>query len=167
MNGAAKTTKPVMNIADLPLQERGNGKTFSVRIGRAGPLLGLAALGCSLHVVPPGKRAFPFHRHHVADELFYVLSGDGEYRFGDATYPVRAGDVVAAPAGTEAHQLINTGTEDLRYLGISTIGGVDIVDYPDSGKIGVGAGIKNADFATATIRGMGRLQPADYFDGEE
>ena len=47
------------------------------------------------------------------------------------------------------------------------MGGVDVVDYPDSGKIAVAAGIKNADFKTATYAGVGRMQPADYFDGED
>jgi uncharacterized cupin superfamily protein len=159
--------KTVINIDDVPLQDRGNGKQFAVRWGRVGPLLGLAGLGCAVHVVPPGKRAFPFHRHHVMDELFFVVSGKGEYRFGESRLPVRGGDIVAAPAGTQGHQLINTGSEDLRYLGISSGGGVDVVDYPDSGKIAVAAGVKNGDFKTATYVGLGRLAPTDYFDGED
>jgi uncharacterized cupin superfamily protein len=159
--------KTVINIDDVPLQDRGNGKQFAVRWGRVGPLLGLAGLGCAVHVVPPGKKAFPFHRHHVMDELFFVVSGKGEYRFGESRVPVRGGDIVAAPAGTQGHQLINTGSEDLRYLGISSGGGVDVVDYPDSGKIAVAAGVKNGDFKTATYVGLGRLAPTDYFDGED
>ena len=63
--------KPIINIADVPLMDRGNGKSFAVKWGRVGPALGLNALGCAVHVVPPGKKAFPFHRHHVMDELFY------------------------------------------------------------------------------------------------
>ena len=118
-----------------------------------------------MHVVPPGKKAFPFHRHHVQDELFFVVSGEGEYRFGEKIVP--HGDIVAAPAGTQAHQLINTGSDDLRYLGISTVNGVDVVDYPDSTKIAVAAGAKNADFKTATYVGLGRITPADYYDGED
>jgi uncharacterized cupin superfamily protein len=117
-------------------------------------------------VVLPGKRAFPFHRHHVIHEMFFILSGTGEYRLGDKTHPLRAGDVIAAPAGGEAHQIVNTGSEDLRYLGLSTLGEVDVVDYPDSGKMAVAAGIKNADFTTATYRGLGRIAAADYWDGE-
>lgn len=159
--------KPVLNVADVNLAERGNGKSFVVKYGRVGPLLGLLNLGCSVHVVPPGKRAFPFHRHHVIEELFFVLSGAGEYRFGDERYPVRPGDIIAAPAGGKAHQLINTGAEELRYLGLSTVGGVDVVEYPDSKKVAIGAGIKNADFKTATYTAVGRLQASDYFDGEE
>jgi uncharacterized cupin superfamily protein len=158
--------KTVINVDDMPLQDRGNGKHFAVKWGRAGPLLGLAGLGCAVHVVPPGKKAFPFHRHHVMDELFFVISGQGQYRWGDETFSLRAGDLVGAPAGTKAHQIINTGSEDLRYLGISTMGSVDLVDYPDSKKIAVAAGIKNADFRTATYAGVGRFTPADYYDGE-
>jgi hypothetical protein len=42
----------------------------------------------------------------------------------------------------------------------------EVVDYPDSGKIGILAGAKGDDFKSATYRGMGRMQAADYFDGE-
>jgi uncharacterized cupin superfamily protein len=159
--------KPIINIDDVPLKDRGNGKSFALKYGRAGPALGLSALGCAVHVVPPGKKAFPFHRHHVMDELFFIVSGEGEYRWGKETLPIKTGDLVAAPAGANAHQLINTGKGDLRYLGISSMSSVDIVEYPDSGKIGAAAGVKNGDFKSATFAGMGRLQPADYFDGEE
>jgi uncharacterized cupin superfamily protein len=161
------TAKAVINIDDVPMLDRGNGKQFAVKWGRAGALLGLAGLGCAVHVVPPGKKAFPFHRHHVMDELFFIISGNGEYRFGEERFPLRAGDLVSAPAGGKAHQIINIGTEDLRYLGISTMGGVDLVDYPDSNKIAVAAGIKNGDFKTATYAGVGRFQRADYYDGED
>ena len=113
-DGATRADRQYRRCAD-----RGNGKQFAVKWGRVGPLLGLEGLGCAVHVVPPGKKAFPFHRHHVMDELFFIVSGNGEYRFGDETLPVRAGDIVGAPAGTEPHQIINTGSEDLRYLGIS------------------------------------------------
>ena len=88
----------IVNIAELALRDGGNGKGFQAKLGRAGPLLGLKRLGCSLTVVPPGKRAWPFHRHHVADELFYIVSGSGEVRLDDQTQAVRAGDLIASPA---------------------------------------------------------------------
>ena len=133
------TQTPIVNLDDVPLMDRGHGEKFAVKWGRVGPLVGSTGLGCAVHVVPPGKRAFPFHRHHVVDEMFFILSGAGEYRLGDKTFSVRGGDFVAAPAGGEAHQIINTGREDLRYLAFSTMGSVDLVDYPDSGKIAVAA----------------------------
>ena len=162
----AAPEKPIVNLADVPLQDFGKGEKFAAKIARIAPMVGSTGVGCMLTVVPPGKRAFPFHRHHVIDELFFVLSGTGEYRLGDKRHPLRAGDVIAAPAGGEAHQIINTGSEELRYLGLSTLGEVDVVDYPDSGKMAVAAGIKNADFTTASYRGLGRIDPADYWDGE-
>jgi uncharacterized cupin superfamily protein len=157
---------PIVNIADVPLQDVGRGEKFAAKVARVAPMIGSTGLGCMLTVVPPGKRAFPFHRHHVIHEMFFILSGAGEYRLGDKTHSLRAGDVIAAPAGAEPHQIINTGSEDLRYLGLSTLGEVDVVDYPDSGKMAVAAGIKNADFTTATYRGIGRITAADYWDGE-
>jgi uncharacterized cupin superfamily protein len=162
----AAPEKPIINIADVPLQDFGKGEKFAAKIARIAPMVGSTGLGCMLTVVPPGKRAFPFHRHHVIHELFFVLSGTGEYRAGDKRHPLKAGDVIAAPAGGEAHQIVNTGSDELRYLGLSTLGEVDVVDYPDSGKIAVAAGIKNADFTTATYRGVGRIAAADYWDGE-
>jgi len=159
--------RPIINVDDVPLADRGNGKSFVLKWGRVGPTLGLSALGCAVHVVPPGKKAFPFHRHHVMDELFYILSGEGQYRWGEETLPVKAGDLVAAPAGAKPHQLVNTGKADLRYLGISSMAATEVVDYPDSGKIGVMAGVKGGDFRSASYAGVGRLQKADYFDGED
>ncbi len=81
------TEKTVINIDDVPMVDRGNGKQFAVKWGRVGPLVGLNGLGCAVHIVPPGKKAFPFHRHHVQDELFFVVSREGEYRFGEKIVP--------------------------------------------------------------------------------
>jgi uncharacterized cupin superfamily protein len=160
--------KPVLNLADVPLKDNTHGERFEARIGRMGPLLGLTQLGCTLHIVPPGKRAYPFHTHHVIEEMFVILSGEGEYRFGEQTYPLKSGDVLAAPAGKSPHQIINTGRGELRYLGISTIGSVDVCEYPDSGKVASAAGIKNADFRTATFVQISRMgEKLDYWEGEK
>ena len=46
--------------------------------------------------------------------------------------------IVNLPGGPEsAHQLINSGAEDLVYLAISTNAIPDVCGYPDSGKTGV------------------------------
>ena len=92
-------SKPVVNLADVPLREGGNGKQFAAKLGRIGALIGATKLGCQLHIVPPGKKAFPRHAHHVNEEMFFVLSGQGTYRLGEETYPIREGDVISAPAG--------------------------------------------------------------------
>ncbi|EJZ23142.1 cupin [Rhizobium sp. Pop5] len=141
------------------------GRVLRKRRYFVGALLGLAGLGISYNEVPPGKSSCPFHNHHVEDELFYVISGAGEYRFGDERHSIKAGDVLGAPAGgpETAHQIINTGTTTLIYLGISTMAKTEIVEYPDSGKF---LAKTNRD-AAKRFRHIGRLESSlDYWDGE-
>jgi uncharacterized cupin superfamily protein len=157
----------IVNLDQAELKDNGDGQSFQARIARLGPLLGSSGLGCTLVVLSPGKRAWPSHRHHVNHELFFVLEGRGEVRLNDERRPIRAGDLIAAPAGGEAHQIVNTSDDELRYLALSTQIGADIIEYPDSGKVAYAAGITNNDFKTATVTGLGRLTPAGYFDGEE
>jgi uncharacterized cupin superfamily protein len=164
----AEKIKPVINIADVPLRDNGHGEAFEAKVGSFGDTIGSTGIGCMLHVVPPGKRAFPFHNHHSMHELFVVLEGEGEYRFGKDTYPVKMGDVLAAPAGDPevAHQIINTGQSELKYLGLSSAGTTEVVEYPDSGKFAV---LSRFDWATGKggVRYVGRVENSlDYWDGE-
>jgi uncharacterized cupin superfamily protein len=161
--------KPIINLADVPLQDTGNGDTFAARVGSFGDLIGSTGIGCMLHVVEPGKKAFPYHVHHQKHELFIILEGEGEYRFGPERYPVKKGDVLAAPTGgpEHAHQIINTGDVALKYLGISTVAETEVVEYPDSGKFGVSS---RYDWSTGKggVRHIARPGTGlDYFDGEK
>ncbi|OWO93097.1 cupin [Rhizobium esperanzae] len=163
----AAESKAVINITDLKLDHWKQGEFYEGADVSFGVLLGLAGLGISYNEVPSGKSSCPFHNHHVEDELFYVIAGTGEYRFGSERHPVRAGDVLGAPAGgpETAHQLINTGTTTLVYLGISTTAKTEIVEYPDSGKF---LAKTNRDAtATGRFRHIGRTEgDLDYWDGE-
>ena len=71
--------------------------------------------------------------------MFFVLEGNGELRFGEKRCPLRAGDIIACPTGgpETAHQIINTGDVQMRYLSISTLAPIEVCEYPDSGKFGV------------------------------
>jgi uncharacterized cupin superfamily protein len=94
------------------------------------------ALSAGMYELPSGKKSFPFHMHHVTEEALFVVSGTGKVRTPDGMTPVGPGDWVAFPPKAGAHQLINDGAEPLVYvaLGVNP-SGVDIVEYPDSGKI--------------------------------
>ena len=164
-------SKPVVNIADLDMRQTSKGSRFAASAGRIGGMIGMRDLGAQYIVVPPGKAAFPFHAHRNNEEMFIILEGVGEYRFGTQTHPVRAGDVISAVAGdaSTAHQLTNTGSTDLRYFAISTRHDPDILEYPDSGKwmvaagIPAGGGMMGAEFVM-----QGREKPRlDYWDGED
>lgn len=139
--------KPIVNIADVALEPWPPGAALSgtateryeAKMGFIGPRIGAQKLGYNITAVPPSKSAFPFHNHHTNEEMFFILHGCGELRIGEELYPIRVGDVVACPSGGKerAHKITNTGTEELRYLAVSTKLSPEVVDYPDSGKFGV------------------------------
>jgi uncharacterized cupin superfamily protein len=164
-------TKPIVNLAEVPLREGGNGKQYAAKLGRVGSLIGAQKLGCQLHIVPPGKKAFPRHAHHVNEEMFLVLSGEGAYRLGEETYRIREGDVIGAPAGdaSSAHQIVNTGAAELRYLAFSTRLDPEVVEYPDSNKFAVASMVPpDKGLIAAKLVYIGRREGTlDYFDGEE
>jgi len=139
--------KPIINIADLEYMDWGHGDRYAARFGLISRKLGAKGLGYNLTVVPPGKRAFPLHNHHVNDEMFFIVSGRGKVRIGSETYPVCEGDVIACPPGDRdtAHQIINDSRDELRYLAVSTTRSPEIAEYPDSGKTGVIVELESGD----------------------
>lgn len=167
------TEKPVLNIADaklFPTKSETTPEGFGAMVSPIGRAIGAKQIGCMLHVVEPGKRAFPFHNHHGNEEMFVILEGAGEYRLGDQVHPVKAGDICAAPAGgpETAHQIRNTGDTPLKYIGISTMKDPEVVEYPDSGKFGAIAIGEGRSFMDAKLRFIGKAgETRDYWEGEE
>lgn len=170
--------KPILNIDDIAFSARPPAfapkgelaNQFEVRIGRIANLIGARKLGYNITAIPPGKSAYPFHSHRRNEEMFFVLQGSGEIRFGPHTFPIRRGDFVACPPGgpEAAHQMRNTGVEELRFLAVSTVLSPEINEYPDSGKFGVYADFPSGtDGQTEYFSFQGReAMNLDYWDGE-
>lgn len=152
----------VTNV-DEPLPWKGgNAGKFEFAGRRIGESIGLEKLGCSVYVVPPGKIAFPYHLHKAIEEMFVILEGEGRLRHEDEEFPIKAGDVIAAPVG-QAHQIINTSGADLKYIAISNTVDTDVNVYPDSGKILAFSEAGGGDVLYHLSRG----ESLDYYDGEE
>jgi len=159
--------KPIMNLDEIvefdDVEENGiytsNRALFSERIGAR-------QLGYNLTVLPPGKAQCPFHSHHGEEEMFLILEGEGELRFGEKRYAIRKHDVIACPTGGPevAHQIINTGTTTMRYLALSTLAEVETCEYPDSQKIGVVAGKRGERGLRKIFRAESTV---DYYDREK
>lgn len=153
--------KPIANLDEVEFDDvEENGiYTSSRALFSAG--IGAVKLGYNLTVLPPGKVQCPFHHHHGEEEMFLILEGEGELRFGDRRYPIRKHDVIACPTGGPevAHQIINTGSTTMRYLALSNLVDVEVCQYPDSGKVSV--------LTAAGGRHVFREETkVDYYDGE-
>lgn len=115
-----------------------------------------AALSMNVSRLPPGRVGCPFHYHMLDDEVFFILSGMGVLRYGEELIPIRPGDTISCPAGKQVgHQIVNTGTEDLVYLGIGANSPNEVCAYPDSGKVMVRA-----------LKTVGVLSKTEYMAGE-
>ena len=140
----------------------GHFKGISVALGRDSNSLDLAErhpFDLEITRLPPGKHNFPYHAHSAQWELYLIISGKGSVRDKDGTSEVVAGDVfIFGP--DEAHQLSNTGNEDLVYYVIADNPIGESAYYPDSGKW-------KANKSSAANRVVIKGSETDYFDGEE
>lgn len=91
-----------------------------------------------LRKLNPGKYSFPYHFHRNAEELILILSGSMTLRSQVGFEIVNQGQLVFFEMGdTSAHQFYNHSNISCTYLDIKTTPGIDIVEYPDSGKINI------------------------------
>lgn len=160
--------KNILNLSEVELQPRppqiaptgAAAERFDACVGQIATKIGAKKLGYNLTAVPPGKRAYPFHSHRGREEMFFIIEGTGEVRIGAERFPVRAGDVIACPPGgpETAHQIVNTGAQEMRYLAVSTMQTPEVCEYPDTGKIAT-----FAEGFRVVLRGD---QPVGYWDGE-
>lgn len=116
----------VVHIDDVPEAEGhypppfdGEKMTIYRDLGRAA---GSKTVGMGYERLPPGRRSSFTHAHSAEEELIYVLSGTCHVRLIEPgaeprEVPLRAGHLVAFPAGTGiAHTFVNHGTEECVLL---------------------------------------------------
>jgi uncharacterized cupin superfamily protein len=149
----------VFNLLRGELDEGQERPGFGWRRRRVGPVVGGAELGLSVFELPPGEKTFPYHFHHANEEWLLVLAGAPTLREPDGEQRLRPGDVVCFPPGPEgAHQLRNDGAEPARLALFATALLPEVVEYPDSGKVGV-----RAPDAAYNVR---REPELEYWEGE-
>lgn len=157
--------KPLMNLDDVVFDDIEDNGRFTSRRATISDHIGARKLGYNLTELPPGMAQCPFHNHHGEEEMFLILEGQGELRFGAERYPIRKNDIIACPTGGPevAHQIINTGSETLRYLALSNLVEIETCEYPDSQKVLTVAGPRG----NRILRRMFRTETVvDYYDRE-
>lgn len=157
--------KPILNLDEVEFDDVEQNGPYTSSRGQISSHIGAKKLGYNLTVLPPGKVQCPFHSHHGEEEMFLILEGEGELRFGTERHPIRKHDVIACPPGGPdvAHQIINTGATTMRYLALSTLSEVDACEYPDSRKVLIVTGQRDEP----GLRKMFRAEnTVDYYDRE-
>lgn len=76
--------------------------------------VGSTKLWLGLTIVDPGFSS-NLHQHDDAEEIFYVLTGEGSIKVGDEEERIGPGSCIFIPPKT-AHQLINTGSGELKAV---------------------------------------------------
>jgi uncharacterized cupin superfamily protein len=111
-----------------------------------------------IRLLNPGQFSFPYHFHRHAEELIMIISGTMTLRTQKGLDIMSKGDIVFFEMGeSSAHQFYNHSEEPCTYLDIRTLFGVDICEYPDSGKINIIPSIEIFD----------KDSKVEYFKGEE
>jgi uncharacterized cupin superfamily protein len=150
----------IVNVEDVEPVER-DGSTVGRRVRNLGQAAGSSRTGLRHADVLPGKLNAPPHCHSAEEEIFVVLEGEGDLLLwepeGVVEHPVRAGSIVARPAGTGVAHAFRAGESGMRLLMYGTRDPDDICFYPRSGKVYfTGLGV---------IARLG--ESLDYWDGED
>jgi uncharacterized cupin superfamily protein len=126
-----------------------------------GARLGAELIGGSVYELDPGEKTWPYHLHHANEEWLIVLRGRPTLRSPEGERELVEGDTVCFPRGPAgAHQVSNHSDAVARVLILSTMLAPEMVEYPDSGKLG-------ARDAKGERLLMIRPGPqVDYWDGE-
>ena len=157
--------RPFVNLDDVEFNDIEDNGYYTSKRALFSKSIGARKLGYNLTELPPGKAQCPSHSHREEEEMFLVLDGEGELRFGGQRFKIRKHDVIACPTGdaTVAHQIINTGTVPLRYLALSNLSDTEICEYPDSNKVGVFVAASDTPGLRKMFHGEASV---DYYDRE-
>jgi uncharacterized cupin superfamily protein len=164
---AAAPAPMIVAIDDVPGAERDRGE-FGATIRNVGVALGSKSTGMRHATIAPGRLNAPPHCHSAEEEMFVVLDGDGTLLLYDLDgvvteeHAVRAGHVVARPAGTGIAHAFRAGGGGMTVLSYGERKGEDVGFYPRSQKLAI------RGFGGSGVLGgvVFRVQRADYWDGE-
>jgi Uncharacterized conserved protein, contains double-stranded beta-helix domain len=126
--------------------------------------LGALGWGGTIYELGPGERICPYHWHVAEEEWLVVLTGTPTLREPDGEEVLRPWDVAVFTRGPGgAHEVRNDTAETATVLMLSTIAGLEMCVYPDSGKIS--AWWEDEDGSLTGLRNRPGAN-IDYFDGE-
>jgi uncharacterized cupin superfamily protein len=151
----------IVNADDVELESERNQTWAYFTPGDKTELAGLG-----WEKLAPGHRGSVPHCHSAEEEIFVILEGTATLELWPSPraerdgavkedVPLRAGHVVARPAGTRISHSFRAGPDGTTMLVYGTRDPNDMCFYPRSSKI-----------AWRGLGVMGRVEHLEYFDGE-
>jgi uncharacterized cupin superfamily protein len=108
--------------------------------------------------LPPGQYSFPYHYHRNAEEVMFIIEGSMKLRIQRGFEIVNKGEILFFETGESgAHQFFNHTGKPCTYFDVKTYHGMDVVVYPDSGKVMISQYDEVFEFG----------KQAEYFKDEE
>lgn len=150
------------NIADPGFEYNDDDPTgYRSGMARLGPGLGASRTGVSVYELPPGQSICPYHFEYAEEEWLLVLAGAPTLRTPAGEEVLAPSDLVFFPIGPEgAHKVTNATDAPVRVLMFSDVATPAVSVYPDSGKVGVFPGDRDANLIARRADGV------DYWEGE-
>ena len=88
--------KPFVNLEDVQFTDIEENGYYTSKRAQFSAGIGARKLGYNLTELPPGKAQCPFHSHRAEEEMFLILEGEGELRYGTERYKIR--NTTSSPA---------------------------------------------------------------------
>jgi uncharacterized cupin superfamily protein len=102
--------KYIVNLNEVPVGKMTGRETRDLINGKS---VGSRNLSLRITDVLPGAVCYPGHIHTECEEVIFILSGLGNIKIGDETFPLKEGDAVHLPVGLQ-HLIRNTGDRVMR-----------------------------------------------------
>jgi uncharacterized cupin superfamily protein len=165
--GPAPRPPRIVAVAEVPGDVRDRGE-FGATIRNVGVALGSRNTGMRHATIAPGRINAPPHVHNAEEEMFVVLDGAGAlvlYDLDGAVIEeraVRAGHVIARPAGTGVAHTFRAGDGGMTVLSYGERKGEDVAWYPRSSKLAF------RGFSGSGVLGgiVVKVDRAGFWDGE-
>lgn len=137
-------TRLAARATDIPWRAKSSGYPgpFAARVAgrdkrKLGDAFALTNIGVNLTRLAPGAESALLHRHTVADEFIYILSGRPTLVTDKGEVALAPGMCAGFPAGGVAHHLVNRTNEPVEYLEISDRLPGDAGEYPEDDLMAV------------------------------
>ena len=149
-----------MNILSVELDESLDEAGFRHVAATVRPRLEARRIGASVYQAEAGVPIWPYHYHHGNEELLIVVAGTPTVRTPDGERVLEPGDCLLFPRGPDGgHTFWNDSDEPTRVLMMSTRFWPEIVNYPDSGKLGASSPFGRGRYLVGT--------EVEYWEGEQ